>query len=171
TLKSFTLKSSDLPSDYPPLSFGFTPEKTEYQSPVYEVPYAAKTIDVSSAVNKSVATSTIRITTAGLPPQSGGKDAVIKNVPLEVGKVTKIEVVVLAEDRNEQTYRLSVTRAAANRDSSLSGLGVFTEEGAAAEDLLKDKFKKGTQDYSLLVPYGVKRVRVEPTTTNRFATV
>ncbi|PWK13487.1 cadherin-like beta sandwich domain-containing protein [Tumebacillus permanentifrigoris] len=111
-------------------------------------------------VTPTVADSTATIEVNGVPVTSGNASAPIS---LTVGENTIIVVVTAQDGSTEQTYTLTVTRAASS-NNDLSNLTL--SQGA-----LSPVFSSGTTSYTASVSTAVNRVNITPTVSDSTATV
>lgn len=120
------------------------------------VAYTVTSVNVTPTVNQANATVKVNGTTT----TSGSAQA----VSLSVGS-NSIPVVVTAQDGSTtKTYTLTVTRAAASTDATLSNLAI-------SQGTLSPTFASGTTSYTASVANTVTSLTVTPTTSSANSTV
>lgn len=135
------------------LSPAFAAGTTSYS---VNVPNSVATFNLTPTLSDPLATVTVN----GVAVASGNASA---SSALVVGANT-FTVVVTAQNESQQTYTVTVNRAAISTDANLSGLTL--SDGA-----LSPAFAPGTSSYTATVPSSVSSVTLTPTVADPLATV
>ena len=113
------------------------------------------TAQVAYSVSETTVTPTVKNSGASYVIKLGGVEDADGKISRAVGSNT-ITVVITAEDQSTtRTYTVTVTRAAASTDATLSGLTLASVDFGA--------FTAGTTSYSAQVANGVAQTTVTPT--------
>lgn len=178
-LESLTLR--DASRKEPAIGFGFSPEKTNYTTPVIELPYVYEEYDLTPVIREAVArekavqvkafdssgspaeifagqTDTTAASTAEV---MSGKSLRIKIPEADVGKVYTVTLTVeAAHPEVTNVYTLAVTRLRPSEDDMLRSLGVYAQADTAGKENFVKNFEPETRDYVITVPYSTKYLRI-----------
>ncbi|MBC6414548.1 MAG: cadherin-like beta sandwich domain-containing protein, partial [Chromatiales bacterium] len=129
-------------------------------SPDFMSDIQSYTVSVANTITTITLTPTASDPDAGITVNGGSASS---GIPLTAGEVTKITVVVTAQDGTTNTYTIAVSRPPSS-DASLSDLTVST-------GTLMPPFMRDTLDYTVEVANATTTITVTPTANHPSATI
>ncbi len=141
--------------------------------PVFKTTVTAYAVGVTGSVTSVTLTPTVNerhatVTVNGAAVSSGQASGA---VALDVGS-NAIKVEVTAQDGTKKTYTVTVTRAAASSDATLSALwAAGSMDGSTYVMMLSPAFAASTLTYAATVPNAVTHVKLSPEVNFWSATV
>lgn len=182
SLSSLVLR--DAKNVEPAIDFGFDPTKTDYQTPVIQLPYVYESYNFTPVINDTVAREkpiTVEAWDSNGNPVALFEDGAASKTTVRSGRSVKITLkedkadasrnmvgnvywvrftVQAADPRVHSEYVVCVTRVEPSEDTTLKLLEVFAEDDADGQTNLVTGFAPETRDYLVTVPYAAKYLRL-----------